>query len=189
MDDNEEDRVVVVDFHDLIYQHRRLVMINCNDLIYATVMSQKQDSWGVLSKVTIKINENGDSITLSSKDILSFKSNLLGSQLSDKKAHISTVDDSFVHFDDNIGSNFGLRRLSLECYRAVRTSQESWLNWGADCSENVIDKAIRDKYVPKRNMMKIIINIKQIVYNFRKINYKLNRQCWISICSWWKRRK
>ena len=31
LDDNEEDRVVVVNFHDLIYQHRRLFVIKCSN--------------------------------------------------------------------------------------------------------------------------------------------------------------
>ena len=49
---------------------------NKNDLIYANVIDVKQGTLNVFSKLTVKYNQNGDNITLSSNNVFSFKSNL-----------------------------------------------------------------------------------------------------------------
>lgn len=66
------------------------------NLIYAQVVCQQQDSWGVLSKITVKYNEFGDTAVVSSKDIISFRSNLLN-------------NDSASNNNNNRNLNIGIR--------------------------------------------------------------------------------
>ena len=49
------------------------------DLIYSVVLDVNQDSFGVLSKLKLKYNEDGSTRIFSSNDVYSFKSNLMQS--------------------------------------------------------------------------------------------------------------
>ena len=48
---------------------------------------------------------------------------------------------------------------------------KDWLNWSADCSENVIDKAIRDKNVP---MVQLLLKYKK-KYDENYYKYQADR--------------
>jgi len=53
---------------------------NKKDLIYSIVLDVNQDTFGVLSKLKLKYNEDGATLVVSSNDVYSFKSNLQAMQ-------------------------------------------------------------------------------------------------------------
>ena len=105
----------------------------------------------------------------------------------EEKLQIDGIEDSFMNFEEDLNYHFGLRRLSLEMFRAVKTSQEAlvkkimldkkhvhdpFLNWSCDVAENCIDFAIRQGNGP---MVALLLKYKKKYDGLKQYKYRFGR--------------